>query len=289
VSHLGEPTAVAVIAWCVGAWLSPASAACDLSEPETGTVASIVDGETLTLSDGRVVRLIGAKAPAAPLGWRGDDPWPLVEEAKEALSKLASGAEVELRFGGGRSDRHGHALAQVFVVSGDKRLWLQDELVAKGLARVYSFSDNRACVAELLARENEARAKRLGVWGSSAYRIQSADDVKRLGRLTHSYQLVEGTVLAVGEGGGRIYLNFAKDWRSDFTIGVERKDLSAFTAAGIDLKGFTGKRVRVRGWVEWRNGPMIAATHPEQIELLPGAPAPAETNPKSPPPGAIAL
>lgn len=288
-SHLGEPTAVAVIAWCVGAWLSPASAACDLSEPETGTVASIVDGETLTLSDGRVVRLIGAKAPAAPLGWRGDDPWPLVEEAKEALSKLASGAEVELRFGGGRSDRHGHALAQVFVVSGDKRLWLQDELVAKGLARVYSFSDNRACVAELLARENEARAKRLGVWGSSAYRIQSADDVKRLGRLTHSYQLVEGTVLAVGEGGGRIYLNFAKDWRSDFTIGVERKDLSAFTAAGIDLKGFTGKRVRVRGWVEWRNGPMIAATHPEQIELLPGAPAPAETNPKSPPPGAIAL
>jgi micrococcal nuclease len=289
VSHLGEPTAVAVIAWCVGAWLSPASAACDLSEPETGTVAAVLDGETLTLGDGRVVRLIGAKAPAAPLGWRGDDPWPLVEEAKEALSKLASGAEVELRFGGGRSDRHGHALAQVFVVSGDKRLWLQDELVAKGLARVYSFSDNRACVAELLARENEARAKRLGVWGSSAYRIQSADDVKRLGRLTHSYQLVEGTVLAVGEGGGRIYLNFAKDWRSDFTIGVERKDLSAFTAAGIDLKGFTGKRVRVRGWVEWRNGPMIAATHPEQIELLPGAPAPAETNPKSPPPGAIAL
>jgi hypothetical protein len=65
----------------------------------------------------------------------------------------------------------------------------------------------------------------------------------------------------VGEGAGRIYLNFAKDWRSDFTVGVERKDVSAFTAAGIDLKGFAGKRVRVRGWVEWRNGPMIAATH----------------------------
>jgi hypothetical protein len=27
--------------------------------------------------------------------------------------------------------------------------------------------------------------------------------------------------------------------------------------------------VRVRGWIEWRNGPMIAATHPEQLELLP--------------------
>jgi micrococcal nuclease len=205
------------------------------------------------------------------------------------LSKLASGAEVEPRFGGGRSDRHGHALAQVFVASGEKRLWLQEELVAKGLARVYSFADNRACVAELLPRENEARAKRLGVWGSWAYRVQSADDAKRLGRLTHSYQLIEGTVLAVGEGGGRIYLNFAKDWRSDFTIGVERKDVSAFTAGGIDLKGLAGKRVRVRGWVEWRNGPMIAATHSEQIELLPDAPAKGETKPKSPPSGAIAL
>jgi micrococcal nuclease len=63
--------------------------ACDLSEPEAGTVAEVIDGETLKLTDRRIVRLIGAKAPAAPLGWRGDDPWPLVEEAKQALDRLA--------------------------------------------------------------------------------------------------------------------------------------------------------------------------------------------------------
>ena len=57
------------------------SKTCDLSEPETGTVAAVLDGETLQLSDGRTVRLIGAKAPSAPLGWRGEDPWPLVDEA----------------------------------------------------------------------------------------------------------------------------------------------------------------------------------------------------------------
>ncbi len=134
---------------------------------------------------------------------------------------------------------------------------------------VYSFPDNRTCVAELLARESEARAKHLGVWGSSAYRIQNASDIERLGRLTHSYQLVEGTVVKVGEGGGRIYLNFADDWRSDFTISIERKDIPAFVGAGIDPKQLAGKQVRVRGWIEWRNGPMIAATHPEQLELLP--------------------
>jgi micrococcal nuclease len=243
---------------------------CVLSDPETATVGEVIDGETLKLSDGRIVRLIGAKAPAPPLGWRGDDPWPLVEESKRALDRLASGKQVELKFGGRRSDRYDHVLAQVFVLGNDKPIWLQEELVSEGLARVYSFPDNRACIAELLAREREVRAKHLGVWGSSAYRIESADNVERLGRLTQSFQL-EGKVAKVGERGGRIYLNFADNWRSDFTISIERKDVSAFAAAGIDLKGLAGKHVRVRGWIEWRNGPMIAATHPEQLELLPAA------------------
>lgn len=90
----------------------------------------------------------------------------------------------------------------------------------------------------------------------------------RLGRLTQTYQLVEGRVVSVGEGAGRVYLNFARDWKSDFTISVARKDASAFQAEGIDLKALAGKRVRMRGWVIWRNGPMIEATHPEQIEIL---------------------
>jgi hypothetical protein len=143
-------------------------------------------------------------------------------------------------------------------------------MVARGLG-VYSFADNRACTPELLAAESEARAKRLGVWGSSAYRIFQAVDLERLGRLIHTYQLVEGRVVAVGEGRIRIYLNFAQDWRRDFTL-VDRKDLSAFAAAGIDLRSLGGKRVRVRGTLAWRNGPMIEASHPEQIELLPEGP-----------------
>ena len=48
-----------------------------LSDPEKATVAEVLDGETLKLSDGRILRLIAAKAPAPPLGWRGDDPWRL--------------------------------------------------------------------------------------------------------------------------------------------------------------------------------------------------------------------
>ena len=77
---------------------------------------------------------------------------------------------------------------------------------------------------------------------------------------------------AIGEGRIRIYLNFARDWRRDFTLSIDRKNEAAFAAAGIDLRALAGKRVRVRGTLIWRNGPMIEADHPEQIELLPDSP-----------------
>src|SRR5262249_29058208 len=134
------------------------------------------------------------QGPGSALAWRGDTPWPMVSEAKDALSQLASHAEVELRHGGTRTDRHGYALVQVYVVKGGERVWLQGDLVSRGLARVYSFPDNRACVEELLAREAAARAKG-GVW------VLAADNVERLGCLTRSFQLVEGVVAQVG----RIY------------------------------------------------------------------------------------
>lgn len=247
--------------------------ACDLPAGDAATVASVEDGETLVLTDGRKVRLLGVKAPSAPLGWKGEVPWPFVAEAKAGLSRLASGAEVELRFDERREDRHGHLLAQVTTVRGEDRIWLQDELVAQGFVRVYSLADTHACVAELLAREDAARKARRGLWRSWAYRVEDAGDPKRLGRLTHSYQLVEGTVHAVGEGRKLIYVNFAEDWRKDFTITIARKELARFEAAGLDLAQLAGSKVRVRGWVEWWNGPMIAATHPEQIEVLDPAPA----------------
>lgn len=119
-----------------------------------------------------------------------------------------------------------------------------------------------------LAREAEARKARRGLWRSWAYRIRDALDVEGLGRLTRTYQLVEGTVHAVGEGKKRLYVNFAPDWRQDFTIVIDRKSLARFEAAGLELGHLADARVRVRGWLEWWNGPMIAASEPEQIEIL---------------------
>ena len=68
--------------------------------------------------------------------------------------------------------------------------------------------------------------------------------------------------------GRRVYLNFGADYRSDFTAAVVPGARSLFAAEGIDPLGLAGRTVRVRGWVDVLNGPMIEVTHPEQIEVV---------------------
>jgi len=137
--------------------------ACDLPVGEGAMVASVEDGETLVLTDGRKVRLAGIKAPSPPLGWKGEEPWPFVAEAKKALSALATDQEVELKFDERQTDRYGHILAQVYVVREDLApMWLEERLVRDGFARVYSFSDARACAGELLAVEGEGGSSGVG-------------------------------------------------------------------------------------------------------------------------------
>jgi hypothetical protein len=138
-------------------------------------------------------------------------------------------------------------------------------LLRRGLARVYSFADNRAVIAEMLALERAARAARRGIWGHPFYRIL---DHRAAAARVNSFQLVEGRILVVAPTRSRVFLNFGQNWRTDFTIVIARRNLRHFQERGRRLVALAGKRVRVRGWLKRRNGPMIAVTHPEQIEVL---------------------
>lgn len=229
-----------------------------------GTAARIVDGDTLVLRDGREVRLVGIQAPKLPLGRVGFKKWPLADEAKAALARLARGRRLRLLYGGARGDRHGRVLAH--LVRSDDGAWIQGALLSLGLARVYSFRDNRAAVAEMLALERKARAAKRGIWAHPFYAIVPH---RRAGRYIGTFQLVEGRVRKTAVVRRWAYVNFGADWRKDFTVSVRRRDLRSFRKAwGRRLEKLEGKAVRVRGWLRLRNGPMIEATHAEQIEVL---------------------
>ena len=226
-----------------------------------GRVVEVVDGDTVVLDDGREVRLVGIQAPKLPLGRAGYPTWPLAPEAKAALEELALREEVTLGFGGRQVDRNGRLLAHLFRAPDG--LWLQGEMLERGLARVYTFPDNRAMATALFAKERSARAARRGVWALRRYAVLAPEAAQRA---VDQYALIEGRVLAVGSGRGSVYLNFGPDWKTDFTAVIRPEALRVFASEGIDLDAFEGRQVRVRGWVESWNGPSIDVTHPEQIE-----------------------
>lgn len=246
--------------------MMPAQGCDGLTAGPRGQVTGITDGDTLVLDSGLVVRLIGLQAPKLPLGRDGFDAWPLADAARDRLAALAMGQVVEIRHGGEQRDRHGRVLGQVFLADGSG--WLQQQLIAEGLGRVYSFADNRRCLAELFAAERKARAERLGIWADPYYTVRRADRPESLLERAGHYELVEGRVLLADAAGGRVYLNFGRYWKVDFTAVIEARALRLFTDEGIDPLALEGALVRIRGWVDDRDGPRIEITHPEQIEVL---------------------
>lgn len=242
-------------------------------------VAAVADGATLLLEDGRSLRLAGIEPAAPPMGAEPGEHWPLAEAAAKALAELTLGQRLTIQ-GEARTDRHGRLLAHVMRGDG---LWLQGELLARGLARVHTRPDARALAREMLAAEAGARAAERGIWRTRAYAVRPADP-DALRRDRDSFQIVEGQVLRVTKAGGDAYLDFGEDWKADVTVHIGRAALREFVAAGIDPLSYEGRNVRVRGWVGLRAGPMIEATHPEQIERLDGAAPPARAAAPAPVP-----
>lgn len=230
-----------------------------------GVVISVTDGDTVVLDSDIKVRLIGMQAPKLPLGRDGFETWPLADVAKAMLEEIALGKDVQLRYAGEEMDRHGRALAHLFV---DGEIWAQHAMLSAGLARVYSFADNRFCLDELYVAEAHARVERRGIWSDPYYQLRAADQPEKLLERTGHYELVEGRVLAAERSGSRVYLNFGRHWKEDFTVVIDRVGQRTFDQAGVDPLAYEGSLVRVRGWIDDRDGPRIDVTHPEQIEIL---------------------
>ena len=260
--------AAVLSAVAVSLMATPGVDACaGLVDGPKGVVTSIVDGDTLLLDNGLVVRLIGIQAPHLALGREGLEDWPKSEASKQALADLALNKPVQLKYGGAQTDRYGRSLAQVFV-AGETGVWLQQGMLAAGMARVYSFPDNRACLPDLFAAEAKARASKLGIWADPYYTVRRADRPAVFDSLAGHFELVEGRVVKSEKAGGRVYLNFGRHFKEDFPAVIDTRALALFTADRLDPLQLGGALVRVRGWIDLRDGPRVDITHPEQIELL---------------------
>jgi len=248
--------------------VSGVARACDgLDDGPSGTVTKVFDGNTMELDSGIVVRLLGAQAPH-PAGTRaGSVAEPLAEGAKAALAKLVLNHSVRLGLDTEETDRFGHMEAQVFI-DAPGGAWVEEAMIADGMARAVVPVKNQRCIGELIAAEGAARANGLGIWADPYYSVRDAADPAALAGRTGHYELIEGEVVGTGQARNRLYLDFGRVWKDDVTATIDQKARGLFAAAGIDPLSLKGSRIRIRGWVENRDGPLIELDSPEQIEVL---------------------
>ncbi|HEX2287876.1 MAG TPA: thermonuclease family protein [Gaiellaceae bacterium] len=127
---------------------------------QTGTVSSVVDGDTIRLTDGQRVRLVQIDAPELHLrecnGGR----------ARSELEKLVPrGRRVRLEFDArlDQVDEHGRQLAYVFAGSTNANV----EQVRRGAARLFFYRGRRGRYADQLIKgAREARSASRGLWSA---------------------------------------------------------------------------------------------------------------------------
>ncbi|MFT4278563.1 MAG: thermonuclease family protein [Rhodopseudomonas sp.] len=221
-----------------------------------GVVASVIDARTLRLADGAEVRLAGIE-PA------GEQP----EAAVALLTSLTLGRRVVLHGADDVPDRYGRQRAFVAMQAGGELV--QRRLLAEGRALVGIDRAPTDCRKDLLAAEAAARGAASGIWVQDNViknAANSGDMVARTGRFT----VVEGRVVSVREVGSTVYLNFSGRWTRGFAVTISRRIAGANEAAGPALKSLTGQRIRVRGWIEHRAGPVIVVRDLAQMERAGG-------------------
>lgn len=228
-----------------------------LRQGERGKVIAVETADRLKLGSGLTVRLAGVATPAAPEAAR---------ESRAALADLAEGETVSLRYGGPERDRYGRAVAQLYT-SGESEIWLQGALVERGWLLAESVAADASEARRLLRLEAEARRQARGHWGDGVFVVRGPQP-NALAQHLDTFQLVEGIVVETARVGNWTYLNFGLDYRTDFTVALHDDAMDRFRQAGIDPMALEGAKLRVRGWLEPRNGPMITADHPEQVEVL---------------------
>ena len=131
--------------------------------PNQAKVRRVIDGDTVELADGRLVRYIGVDTPEVRRR-AGDrwvaDPEPFGHEATEANAELVGNQTVRLEYDVQTHDRFGRLLAYVYV----GEVMVNEALLRAGFAQPLTIPPNVKYAERFRAIAEEARMARRGLW-----------------------------------------------------------------------------------------------------------------------------
>jgi len=148
---------------------------CGQALPESAVIRRVIDGDTVELGDGRLVRYIGIDTPELRRKIAGqwvEDPQPFSQAAKEANARLVEGKTVRLEYDVETHDRYGRLLAYVYVDG----TMVNAALLAGGYAQPLAIPPNVRHVEEFRRLVREARDATRGLWSAPRSRRRRARD-----------------------------------------------------------------------------------------------------------------
>jgi micrococcal nuclease len=239
--------------------IAHATLACDLDHiDQKAKVAWVYDGDTVTLSGGEKVRLIGIDTPERGRDGAPDEPY--AQQAKQMLERLLAtqGNSVLLRFDASRTDRHGRLLAHVYLPNG---VSVSAYMLRHGLATALTVPPNDWNLKCYRHAEAQAQNEKIGIWSLPSYQKINATQLSGRER---GFQIVEGTIIRVGKSRRSIWINLA----GKFAIRIDRID--AYRFPFHDFASLKGKRVIIRGWLYKHKGELrMRVRHPVDFKILP--------------------
>jgi endonuclease YncB( thermonuclease family) len=215
-------------------WLSAAQAFCPAPAGLASvTVQRVVDGDTLRLSDGRNVRMIGLNTPELGKKGRSDEPFAVTARKRLEALVAASDGRLSLQPGKESKDRYGRTLAHVYGADGAN---LEAQMLAEGLGFLVAVAPNVDLVNCQQAAERSARQAGLGVWRQSP--VLKADQISVSG-----FAVLSGRVSKVQRNRGGVWIEL----QDSVVLRVAPNLLARFDVAS--LENLKGKQVEARGWV----------------------------------------
>lgn len=212
-----------------------AAASCpDIKHTEQITVSHVYDGDTVRLSDGRRVRIIGINTPE--MGRDGAPDEPNARAAKAYLQTLLTKGSVGLILGQQRQDRYKRWLGHLTV---DKKL-VAETMLQQGLGYQVVIPPNERFWRCLASAEKQAFSHKRGVWAIDPWR-----QISQLQPGEGGFRLLKGEVTAVRRKGDALLLDIDQSLRVRMGIALKPADISV-----ADIDRLVGRKVRVSGWIK---------------------------------------
>jgi endonuclease YncB( thermonuclease family) len=215
-------------------WLSAAQAFCPVPGGLTPvSVQRVVDGDTLRLSDGRSVRMIGLNTPELGKQGRSDEPFAVAARKRLEALVAASDGRVGLLPGKESKDHYGRTLAHVYSIDGAN---LEAQMLAEGLGFQVAVTPNVDLVGCQQAAERSARQAGLGLWRQSP--VLKAEQISESG-----FAVLSGRVSKVQRNRGGVWIEL----QDSVVLRVAPNLLDQFDVALLEK--LKGKQIEARGWV----------------------------------------